>query len=245
MKTDDGWEGSPFSPDSGCSVCKGAGFVHPLREGSTNYSRVIPCPAPNCLLESIRAYKRGEPFARIQGVTEPRQTFDTFEPIPGTENALKYAKALAQGGSEFIWLLIYGGVGNGKTHLCNAIANQALSRGIDAHIASVADLFSQLRSSMDDHATDKLMQELKQTFLLILDDLGVEYGTDWEKSKFDELMTSRFANARPTVLTTNKDITDLPLRIRSRFEDKRLSRIAYNSAADYRKRLRTRTTDTK
>ena len=236
-KTSDGWENLPYCPNPDCLICKGAGFVHPLREnGSPNYAKAIPCSAPNCLLANIQAYKRGEPFARMQGITQPRQTFDTFTPVPGTENALKYSKALAQGKSEFIWLLIYGGVGNGKTHLCNAVAQEALSCSINARLTSVADLFSHLRSSMDNHSTDKLMIELKETFLLILDDWGVEYGSDWEQAKFDELMTSRFANARPTVLSTNKDIANLPPRIKSRFEDKRLSRIAYNSAPDYRKR---------
>lgn len=239
MMINGSWEGAPYSPDPDCSVCKGAGFVHPQKDGaSPNYHRVIPCPAPNCLLQSMKAHERGEPFARKHGVTEPTQIFATFEPVPGTENALKYAQALAQGESEFIWLLIYGGVGNGKTHLCNAIANEALSRGLSVRVTSVADLFSELRSSIDDHGADKLMEEIKRTFLLVLDDLGVEYGTDWEQAKFDELMASRFANARPTVLTTNKDITNLPSRIRSRFEDRRLSRVAYNSAGDYRKRRR-------
>jgi DNA replication protein DnaC len=236
MKTKDDWQDLPCIPDPGCPACQGAGFVHPLKEdGSPDYGRAIPCPAPNCLLESIRAYKRGEPFARIQGVTEPGQTFDTFKPVPGTENALKYARALARGESEFIWLLIYGGVGNGKTHLCNAIATEALSRGVDVRMISIADLLSDLRSSMAEHGTDKLIRELKEIFLLILDDWGVEYGSDWERAKFDELMTSRFANARPTVLTSNKDVTELPARIKSRFEDRDLSRIAYDSAGDYRK----------
>ena len=236
MRIEGDWVDMPYSPNPGCPLCKGIGFVHPLREdGVPNYRDIIPCPARSCLLESVKAYKRGELFIRKQGITGTKQTFDAFDPIPGTEKAFKYAKALVQEEAQFIWLLIYGGVGNGKTHLCNAIALEMISNGKNARMVSVADLFSDLRRSMRSHSTDDLLAELKGVFLLILDDWGVEYGSDWEQAKFDELLTSRFASALPTVLTTNKDILELPDRIRSRFGDRRLSRIAYDSAQDYRK----------
>ena len=65
---------------------------------------------------------------------------------------------------------------------------------------------------------------------------GVEYGSDWEMAKFDELMTSRFATAKPTILITNKELTELPERIQSRFKDKVMARAIHNSASDYRQR---------
>lgn len=234
--TESEWSNLPYSPDPGCSACLGVGFVHPVKEnGKADYSRVICCPFPGCLRDSIRAYRSGEPFIRRRGVTAPEQTFETFQPVSGTEEALKYARNLAGGKAQFIWLLLYGGVGNGKTHLCNAIAHEALGRGVDVYMTSAAELFSHLRQSMNDHSTDALIAKFKQTFLLILDDWGVEYGSEWEQAKFDELMTSRFANARPTVLTTNRDVSELMPRIRSRFEDRKLSRIAFDGAGDYRK----------
>jgi len=48
-------------------------------------------------------------------------------------------------------------------------------------------------------------------------------------------MTSRFATAKPTVLITNKDLADLPDRVRSRFGDKAMARAIHNSAGDYRR----------
>lgn len=59
-------------------------------------------------------------------------------------------------------------------------------------------------------------------------------GSDWEQSKFDELMTSRFAAGKPTVLITNKDLADLPDRVRSRFQDTVMARVCHNTAPDYR-----------
>jgi len=167
-----------------------------------------------------------------------RQTFESFLPIPGTEKALKAAKALAYGESKFVWLLIYGQPGNGKTHLCRAIVREVRARGWDVRIILAADLFSMLREAIRDNRTDELLRKFKNIFFLAIDDYGVEYGSDWESAKFDELMTSRFATAKPTVLITNKELMELPERIQSRFKDKVMARAIHNSAGDYRQTRR-------
>jgi len=233
------WGDLPYQPNPDCSICKGAGFIYPaMADGHTRYDEVVTCPGEGCLLDAIRAYKSGNPFAKQHGVTAPEQTFDTFLPLRGTATALKFAKQLAEGESSFVWLLIYGGVGNGKTHLCNAISKACLDRGLEVRMTSAADMFSEIRLGIERHKAEEIIKNLKDIFVLVIDDLGVEYGTVWEAAKFDEIMTSRYATAKPTVVTTNNDISQLPARIRSRFEDKVMSRISQNTGADYRKERR-------
>jgi DNA replication protein DnaC len=229
MATEDAWHDVPYRPNPDCPICKGAGFVY-LRDGERiTWNRTIPCSAPGCLLDSIMGKQPAELV---------RQTFDNFKPVPGTEDALKYAKALAYGEAKFIWLLMYGPPGNGKTHLCNAIVKEVRARGWDVRMVLAADLFSLLREAIESKKADVLLRQFKDIFFLAIDDYGVEYGSDWEMAKFDELMTSRYANSKPTVLITNKKLADLPERIQSRFKDKVMARAVHNSAGDYRsKRL--------
>lgn len=200
--------------------------MHP-RGGDHNidYSRVLPCAAPGCLLASIK----GDEPAEIQ-----RQTFESFQPVSGAGDALKYAKRLAYGEGKFIWLLIYGTPGNGKTHLCNAIVKVAHERGLAVRMILAVELFSMLKEAIQTNQADHLLRKFKEIFLLAIDDYGVEYGSDWESAKFDELMTSRFATGKPTVLITNKQLEDLPARIQSRFTDRKLARAVYNAAPDFR-----------
>lgn len=228
--TTDDWFGVGYQPNPDCSICKGAGFLHPLGvDEKPIYSKIVPCSAPGCLLDSVRGIKPAE----IQ-----RQTFETFQVVSGTEKALKYAKELASGEAKFIWLLLYGEPGNGKTHLGNAIVKAVRERGLDIRMILAADLFSQLRQAIKDKQADELLHKFKVVSFLVIDDYGVEYGSEWEQSKFDELMTSRFANVKPTVLITNRKLADLPERIRSRFQDKVMSRAVHNSAGDYRQTKR-------
>lgn len=225
IPTCDEWLGLPYRPNPDCPVCKGVGFVHPRRGEQIVYAEEIPCSAAGCLQDSARHSITGEVV---------RQTFDNFAPVPGTEKALKAAKALASGQADFVWLLIYGRPGNGKTHLCNAIVSAVRDRGLDVRMVLAADFFSLLREAIKDNKTDQLLRRFKDIQFLAIDDYGVEYGSDWEQAKFDELMTSRFATAKPTVLITNKELTELPERIQSRFKDKVMARAIHNSAGDYR-----------
>ena len=216
---------SPEGANPDCQVCKGAGFIHPRKGNAVIYYEVIPCSATGCMLD----YVRGRQPTDVQ-----RQTFEDFIVLPGTEKAYKAAQALALGSASFVWLLMYGPPGNGKTHLCNAIVKEVRARNLDVRMVLAADLFSMLREAIETKKADGLLRQFKDIFFLVIDDYGVEYGSEWEIAKFDELMTSRYATAKPTVLVTNKDLGELPDRIKSRFTDKVMAKAVHNSAGDYR-----------
>jgi len=168
-------------------------------------------------------------------VLQPIQTFDNFDAkVPGVAKTYKMAYDIAEGMGDYIWLIIYGGTGNGKTHLLNAIANRVIERGFEARYVLMAELLSDLRMAIKTNETDDKLSELKRVPYLLIDEVGLEYGSDWERQKVDELLTARWANGRFTIAATNLDIEQLPDRIKSRFKDKHLSRYVKNEAADYR-----------
>jgi len=230
------WEGVPYKSLFSCPKCKGCGFVHPLKpDGSVDYKQTILCNHPGCYADSFMAYQRGE-IIQQSGVIGLQQTFETFsKTVPGVQKAYTAAQRIAEGLGDFIWLLIYGGVGNGKTHLLNSIANRVMERGIPVRLVMMAELLSGLRMAMDTHQVDFKMKELKEVPYLLIDELGLEYGSDWEKEKIEELLASRWANGRFTVVATNRDIEELPARLKSRFLDRHLSLAVLNEAGDYRR----------
>jgi len=225
----------PYEPLVDCPKCHGVGFLHPrYPDGRVNFRIVSPCDYPGCLKDDVLRYKQGD-YAAGSGVLQPVQTFDTFDTkVPGVAKAYKMAYDIAEGMGDYIWLIIYGNPGCGKTHLLNAIANRVIERGFGARYVLMADLLSELRMAIKTNETDEKLQELKRVPYLLIDEVGLEYGSDWEKQKVDELLTARWANGRFTIAATNLDIEQLPDRIRSRFKDKHLSRYVKNEAADYR-----------
>lgn len=230
------WEGVAYGPLFDCPKCKGGGFVHPRKaDGSVDYKCAIPCDHPGCYSDSFNAYCRGE-MVQQSGVTQLKQVFETFNAeVSGVKKAYKAAWNIAEGIGDFVWLIIYGGVGNGKTHLLNAIANRVMERGISLKLIMMAELLSELRMSIETNQTDFKMKVLKEVPYLLIDELGLEYGTVWEKEKIEELLASRWNNGRFTVVATNRDIEELPPRLKSRFQDRHLSKYILNEAGDYRR----------
>ena len=206
--------------------------MHPLGpDGEPHYHLGVPCP---CYLAAAKAYISGNKYRAGQGARPVTQTFDNFTLIHGARESYEAAKAWTNPGADFIWLLIYGGTGNGKSHLCNAALDTLLSRGQKAKLITANGLFAELRMAMSDHTTDAVMLGYQQTAELIIDELDEEC-SEWEWARLQELLIARDDAKKATMVATNLDWCDLPERIGSRFQDREYARMVQNAAPDYRR----------
>jgi DNA replication protein DnaC len=126
------------------------------------------------------------------------------------------------------WLVFSGPSGSGKTHLAAAIVNERVEKGTPAFYITTPDLLDRLRASFDpdsDTPYDEFFEQMKNTPLLALDDLGVQSGTPWAKEKLDQLLTARFNAGLPTVIVTAVPLDDMDDRLRTRLTDSRVSRV--------------------
>jgi len=193
------------------------------------------CEAPGCLRESWNAYRAGASFLKMKGVARPQQTFETFRETPENKESFEAMKALATGKSNFFLLLIYGGVGNGKTHLANAMTIFLNEHGQDCRYFIVADLMSSLRGTIaKGESVDDLINTIRDFSALILDDYKPDLGTAFEQDVVEQIINHRYAFMLPTVLITNADWKSLPERIVSRFSEPGVGKVILNGASDYR-----------
>lgn len=235
----DGYGANPL-----CKQCHGSGWVYlDVPFGDERFGKAFPCQAKGCLVDSSQKYRQGEGYLASIGVSQPWCSFEKFKRIKGTGDAYKAFYALAHGETDLPFLLCYGGVGNGKTHLCQALAIVLNWRGVNVRLYVVADLVSSLKQAIPTFTFDVDMLKLKEIDALILDDLGFEkegdqykLGTDWEETKLQEILEARHRKRLITVLITNGDAKWLPVRIFSRFSDPDVSQLILNSAPDYRRR---------
>ena len=126
------------------------------------------------------------------------------------------------------WLTLAGPSGCGKTHLAAAIANERLSLGHPVLYKTTPDLLDDLRSTFDPDRGmpyDQSFDQVRNAPLLILDDLGTQSSTPWAREKLDQLLSHRFSQELPTVITTSTPIEQLEERIRSRLSDPRLCQV--------------------
>ena len=228
--------------DPECPTCRGIGYyVKDVPVGHPDFGKAIPCA---CALPKIQAERKRQMNALGSMEMLERMTFDTFHPegVGLTPERRKTIRAAYDAAQRFAqqpqgWLLLSGGFGVGKTHLAAAIGNEVIRRGGQALFILAPDLLDHLRSSFNPSSPetyDELFDRLKNTPLLILDDLGSESATAWAQEKLFQLLNHRYLRRLPTVITTNRPLSALEARIRSRLMDVDLVEHHRILAADYR-----------
>ncbi len=155
-----------------------------------------------------------------------RLTFDNLLPQGRSENPVSqeqfsyaYQAAKAFAAEPKGWLVLAGPSGCGKTHLAAAIANHCIKNNRPVFYTTAPDLLDHLRSAFSPSSEmpyDEFFEQVRNTPLLILDDLGAQSSTPWAKEKLDQLLNHRFSNQLPTVIVSIVPIEELEERIRTR-----------------------------
>jgi len=227
-----------------CPHCSGMGFVVldvPVRH--PDFGRAIACGCQ----EQAMALRRQSYLQNFSGVdTLTRLTFENFviDPISlqvsvETAHNLQRARDLCL---QFAyepegWLILMGRYGCGKTHLAAAIANANIRTGHAVTFMVVPDLLDHLRSTFSPRSElsyDELFEQMRDTPLLILDDLGTQSSTPWAQEKLFQLLNHRYNSQAATVITTNQRLDSLDQRLHSRLQDLQLVQQFAITAPDYR-----------
>lgn len=219
-----------------CPLCRGAGFVRRGGIPPTDpaFGQIVPC---RCRIEAS-AERRWERARRQSGLYPDLydQTFDTFDEA---RQPAGYAAALDFAGApERHWLVLYGETGTGKSHLLAAIANHLLLADANPLYYVAPDLLAWVREGFgaaegEPSAADRL-NVVKEAAVLLLDDLGTEQETEWQRETVFALINHRLAWRLPTAITTNQRPEDFPPRIASRLQDQARVRVVRMRAGDYR-----------
>ncbi len=225
-----------------CPICKGVGYrVKDVPVGHPDFGQLVPCQCKARELEHRR-------LAALRAVSNvnllSHMTFDTFVPEgyglnevrrKNLRDAYNLARQFAEKPEG--WLVLLGGYGCGKTHLAAAIANHRLSLAQPALFIVVPDLLDHLRAAFGPASAvpyDEQFEAVRNTPLLILDDLGTENATPWVGEKLYQIFNHRYNARLPTVITSNRELEEIDERLRSRMNDQGFARIHKILAHDFR-----------
>jgi chromosomal replication initiator protein len=214
------------APDRLSLACVNEHLLGPIRE------TIATLVGPRQILVDLRTTPQGElfPTGRRRRNTAPgsellaRHTFDTF--VVGASNQFAHAACLAvarQPGRHYNPLVVYGGVGLGKTHLASAIGNAILANDPEAKVGYLSseqftmDLIAAIRG--DQMAGFK--RSYRAVDVLIVDDVQFLAGRDRTQEEFFHTFNALHDVGRQIVLTSDKvpdDIPGLEERLRNRFQ---------------------------
>ena len=205
-----------------CTDCSDTGFVG---------TKMCKCLKTLLITKNIQSSGMGNLI--------DQQSFDNFnmdvyknqpEIKARMERNLKFAKAFAENfARHHDNLLLIGTTGTGKTHVSTAIAKEVISQGFDV-------LYDSVQNIVNDFERDKFKSGYSQTEstsdkylecdLLIIDDLGAEFVTQFSISSLYNLINTRQNKGLSTIISTNLTASELA----GKYEGRIYSRII---GADY------------
>lgn len=189
---------------SGCPACAVA--------------KKIADDAKDAQLEAQQRQRRLEERMQMTGIPTRYRGKDFTAFIADTdakENALATAMEFAQNfnvHSEKGTTMVFSGlVGTGKTHLALAIAKHVMHSNTVLYLSAI-DAVRMLRDTWrrDSPRTEtQVLRELATIDLLVLDEVGMQYGSEAEQVSLFDIIDKRYRDLMPTILLTNQNRTGM------------------------------------
>lgn len=120
----------------------------------------------------------------------------------------RFHELMLSGGS----LIFCGKPGTGKTHLACGIAQAVIHKGYTAKYTTAYAAIGSIKATWGNESTDthkQVVMRYVEADLLIMDEIGVQFGTDAEKILIYEIISGRYDRRLPTILISNFDRKEL------------------------------------
>ena len=107
-------------------------------------------------------------------------------------------------------LYIYGGFSYGKTYSLMLTAKALSANGVDHIFAYFPDLVIEIKAAMENGKYDQIIELLRETDVLLLDDLGAENMTPWLRDEvLGPIINYRMNLKKPMFISSNIEPKDL------------------------------------
>lgn len=132
---------------------------------------------------------------------------DLFQAANCKETCMAYAQNFLDLRARGTGIVMAGMTGTGKTHLACAIAKQVITKhAMSALYTTAVRAFRSIKATYGARGVNSeqdAFNALTSPDLLIMDEVGVSFGSDAEKMIFFDIVNERYEHMRPTILLSN------------------------------------------
>lgn len=190
-----------------------------LLSQSQNDTEDNPEPTRTSLHKALRPPTRPDlPESEIN----PRMTFDRFVMNSSNHIAAEAAQSIAEyPATVYNPFLVYGGVGLGKTHLLQAIANACQQQGYRVLYVPSEAFTNDLINAIRNRTTAMFREKYRSVDVLLVDDIQFIRGKDTTQEEFFHTFNALVNFNKQIVLASDRhprELKTLEDRLRSRFQ---------------------------
>jgi chromosomal replication initiator protein len=191
--------------------------------GSRTSAAPLDSVSGTAAADSLSREREDSDDAVLHGMN-PRNRFDAF--VVGANNEFAHAAAVAVSQSPaqtYNPLFIYGGVGLGKTHLMQAIGQQAIERKRTQKVMYLSSerFTNEFIDAIQSNKLVRFRKRYRQTDVLLIDDIQFLAGKERSQEEFFHTFNTLFDGSKQIVLSSDRpasEISDLEHRLVSRLE---------------------------
>lgn len=197
-----------------CHIPKQFRMTAPPMEG-----RLFPHPC-QCEQECLdreaaeqEAQRHRQTVAELKrrGFTDPAMRNWTFDNDNGEcsqmDKARFYVEHWETMQAENIGYLLWGGVGTGKSYFAGCIANTLMEQEVPVRMTNFAAVLNDLTARTE--GRNEYIARLCRSPLLIIDNFGMERGTEYGLEQVYNVIDSHYRSRKPLIVTTNIPLHDL------------------------------------
>ena len=162
---------------------------------------------------AIRQQKHRDLVRRLkaEGFSDTAMLNWTFENdnghSPQMHHAHRYVEQWQTMRAENLGLLLWGSVGTGKSFLAGCIANALMELEVPVRMTSFSRIMNELNNSFS--GRNEVVDRLCCFPLLIIDDFGMERGTEYALEQVYNIVDSRYRSQKPLIVTTNLTLDEI------------------------------------
>ena len=173
-------------------------------------SKVSNTIAQNCTSNQINKNN-----LRLNQLSRTKEAYGRYRNVfledygqnPQMQLAQRYVEHWPEMREKNVGLLLWGGVGTGKSYMAGCIANALMEQEVAVCMTNFARIMNELNNAFA--GRNEVVDRLCGYPLLIIDDFGMERGTEYALEQIYNIIDSRYRSRKPLIVTTNLTLTEL------------------------------------
>lgn len=151
------------------------------------------------------------------------KTLDNYKTAnDGQKKALRDARWMIEHFDFTMGLILLGKPGTGKNHIASGIIHEVIGKNKTALMTTAMKIVRAIKDSWrnNDVNEEEIINSYTKPHLLVIDEIGVQFGSDTEKLYISEIINDRYEAMRPTIIIGNMTLEEVNLQVGERVIDR-------------------------